>query len=89
MILANAEQAGSSAFVARFRLDRLLCPGVNSGTSDLLSFAKKQVLERSQKNEGRRDFMAYLLAAKTKEGLPAYDPASTISEARTLIVAGR
>lgn len=70
-------------------MDRFLCPGISTGANDLLSFAKKQVSERSQKNEGRRDFMAYLLGAKTKEGLPAYDAASTISEARTLIVAGK
>ncbi|KAF2095118.1 benzoate 4-monooxygenase cytochrome-like protein P450 [Rhizodiscina lignyota] len=81
--------AGSSAFMHKWGLDKLLFPGIVQRGSQLLIYARKQAQMRKAADPSRKDFFWYIDNAKEKNGAPAYDnPREVFSEARTLIIGG-
>ena len=73
----------------KWRLDRLLFPGIVRRGNELLKYAKRQTQLRQQADQGRKDFFWYIANAKNKDGSPAYeDPREVWSEARTLMIGG-
>jgi hypothetical protein len=73
----------------KWRLDRLLFPGIVRRGSLLILYARQQVQMRLQADSSRPDFFSYIENAKKEDGSPAYDnPKEVFSEARTLIIGG-
>lgn len=73
----------------KWRLDRLLFPGIVHRGSQLIVYARQQVQMRLQADSSRADFFSYIENAKEDDGSPAYnDPKDVFSEARTLIIGG-
>lgn len=82
-------KSGSSPFVFRWGLSRILFPDIVRRASGLMPYAKKKSEMRDQADPDRQNMYSYIANAKGDDGDPAYkDVKEVFSEARGLIVGG-